>query len=384
MNSIGHSFTSSAIHTLSKIQKSDSPYAVSEKQLSDIVEYIEKKLDGDRVSGENYRRKHETGLSRTIEYNSQTKKIYIHLGSKSVPPIGVGFQGKITTTLSYEAKPEILARKVYRIEGEGLPIGVTVARKLQGKPGIVELRDHSEYSGKDKKRKVHCLFKKYNLGSLEKWLESKEARTLQDKLYIATDIILGINEMHRQQLVHRDIKLENVLIEKKDDGTLKAAIADLDTIYDLKMEEEPLTFCHGTKFYIPPFGSVPSKVERADYKKIDIYAAGCVIDILINEKAGAWMWESVPSRKNRLLKAAIDSRLLKAAIDSRKLGIEIDQSKHSVSQKIEMLILDMLESGLVGGRGIATEELLKRIEIINSQHKEEGKVIEKEQEIIII
>lgn len=42
MNSIGHSFTSSAIHTLSKIQKSDSPYAVSEKQLSDIVEYIEK------------------------------------------------------------------------------------------------------------------------------------------------------------------------------------------------------------------------------------------------------------------------------------------------------------------------------------------------------
>lgn len=90
-------------------------------------------------------------------------------------------------------------------------------------------------------------------------------------------------------------------------------------------------------------------MERADYKKIDIYAAGCVIDILINEKAGAWMWESVPSRKNRLLKAAIDSRLLKAAIDSRKLGIEIDQSKHSVSQKIEMLILDMLESGLVGG-----------------------------------
>lgn len=295
-------------------------------------------MDSDIAVGENYLRKHKTGLARSIEYNPNNEKIYIHMGSKSVPLIGKGFQGGITTTLSYEAKPEILARKVYKITGDDLPAGVIAVKKLQGKLGIVELRADSKYIGKDKETKVHCLFKKYNSGSLEKWLQSKETRAFQDKLSIAKDIVTGISEMHAIGFVHRDIKLENILIEKKDDGTLKAVITDLDTVYDLENDKESLTFCHGTKFYTPPFGSIPSKVDRDEYKHIDIYAAGCVIDMLINEKTGAWMCEAAPSRKNRILHSAITTR---------KSLLEKDVSKYRVAQKIESLILDMLECGLI-------------------------------------
>ena len=86
--------------------------------------------------------------------------------------------------------------------------------------------------------------------------------------FYAVQIILAIGYLHEQGIVHRDLKLENILIDE--DGYLK--VIDFGLAKILKNEEETMTFC-GTPEYI-----APEVISRKGHDKaVDWWAIGILI-----------------------------------------------------------------------------------------------------------
>ena len=68
-----------------------------------------------------------------------------------------------------------------------------------------------------------------DMGNLAQLQKKNPNHTLPfDKLkIIMNDIIEGLMEMHNKKIIHRDIKLENILLKKETDGTTNTKICDL-------------------------------------------------------------------------------------------------------------------------------------------------------------
>lgn len=86
--------------------------------------------------------------------------------------------------------------------------------------------------------------------------------------FYATQIILGLGYLHNEGIVHRDLKLENILIDE--DGYIK--IIDFGLAKILKNEEETMTYC-GTPEYLAP--EVIS--HKGHHKSVDWWAVGILI-----------------------------------------------------------------------------------------------------------
>lgn len=84
-------------------------------------------------------------------------------------------------------------------------------------------------------------------------------------------VLLGINYMHENNVIHRDIKLGNILVNSK---TVK--ISD----FGLATEKTTCTSFCGTEDYLAP----EIEKEKVYNKKVDIYSAGLVLFILLTNK----------------------------------------------------------------------------------------------------
>ena len=62
-------------------------------------------------------------------------------------------------------------------------------------------------------------------GSIMKHLESQKQFTEEQIRTIMEQLILAVDLMHRKQIIHRDIKLDNILVMDKD--KLQICISDL-------------------------------------------------------------------------------------------------------------------------------------------------------------
>eukprot|EP01130_Rhizamoeba_saxonica_P000325 TRINITY_DN10300_c0_g1_i1.p1 TRINITY_DN10300_c0_g1~~TRINITY_DN10300_c0_g1_i1.p1 ORF type:complete len:367 (-),score=98.88 TRINITY_DN10300_c0_g1_i1:34-1134(-) len=90
---------------------------------------------------------------------------------------------------------------------------------------------------------------------------------------LARDILLGVKFLHDQNIVHRDIKLENVLMNP---NFQNCYITDFGTATHIN-EDEPLTELIGTELYM-----APELFQEMPYgKKVDTWATGVVLYIML-------------------------------------------------------------------------------------------------------
>ncbi|KAF7699519.1 putative serine/threonine-protein kinase [Cucumispora dikerogammari] len=118
-------------------------------------------------------------------------------------------------------------------------------------------------------------------------VESKEYfnERVQKVLKIIRMVLLGINVLHKKGIIHRDIKLGNILVNSK---SVKLCDFGLST-----NKEKNNTFC-GTEDYLAP---EVIKKEKYD-NKIDIYGAGLVLFILLtNQKYSESQYKILENNK---------------------------------------------------------------------------------------
>ncbi len=218
----------------------------------------------------------EKKLGREIQYDPQTGKIFIHLGTHGVKPIGVGMKKVVTPTLLYsDTAPEVMARGVAECD---ITQEIEALEALHGSANVMEAIAVLTHKARSKKY-MTIISEIANQGSLYHVLHTNSLKlSLRDKITLARDLSLGLSEMHLRGYVHRDLGPKNHLVHAHKIGK---DIHYVGTVSDfgrtIRVSEAIDVPVQGNKYYISPEGYFRQKMKRDDYKKSDTYALGAVI-----------------------------------------------------------------------------------------------------------
>lgn len=331
-----------------------------------LAVYIETELAEDVKTRGNYRSRNSTGICRSVEYDPASGKRFIHLqnhGGRET--LGKGYKKTVTLSVLYdEHKPELVAHCQTTIP---MPEEIEAIRALQGLNGLLEvyaITDRHVKSSKTDTTNYSLMCKLYPYDTLSSLMRSgKKRRKLDmvDKMYIAHDILTGLESMHNKGFVHRDLGTRNYLIYKKkrERGSgerYAAVIADFGRT--LPIEHIFGKVCQTIPVYIAPEGLIYSKLKGADYFYTDIYAVGCVLHSLFFDRSAPWAdsrlvrgKEPVEKRQKAFIKKLGDWRAkrFKSLVVTNRF-----RDNTPVEEGLERLVLRMVDP-IAKKRGTATE-----------------------------
>ena len=135
---------------------------------------------------------------------------------------------------------------------------------------ILELFEDKEY--------ILIIMEYINGGNLFSFLKKHRKVSEKTAKLLYRQIILGIKYMHQQGIVHRDIKLENILIDLNNN----IKICDFGIGRVLSSPAQPLFDQCGTPMYIAPEILLCSKEKGYKGFPVDIWSSGIVLYILLS------------------------------------------------------------------------------------------------------
>lgn len=151
---------------------------------------------------------------------------------------------------------------------------INLMRKLNH-PNITKILETFE------DEKFYFIIMEYiNGGNLFSYV--KKRRKLSEKVakFLFRQIILGIKHIHSQLIVHRDIKLENILIDMNNN----VKICDFGIGIILSSEDQDLHSHCGTPMYIAPEIILSTKDKGYKGFPVDIWSAGIALYIMLSGK----------------------------------------------------------------------------------------------------
>lgn len=89
--------------------------------------------------------------------------------------------------------------------------------------------------------------------------------------------------MHQQGFIHRDIKLENIMIRKTENTSaqLEPVLVDFGLAYELKNEEFQFARCGTPGYTAPEILDLSPEAKKISYgEKCDVFSLGVVAYIL--------------------------------------------------------------------------------------------------------
>jgi len=129
-------------------------------------------------------------------------------------------------------------------------------------PNIVEIYDVGEDEGQ------HYIVMEYIKGkSLKELISQRGAMEKQEAIQIMDQLMCAIIEAHKNNIIHRDIKPQNILV--KDDGTVKIADFGIATVSDAVQLTQTDSVLGSVHYLAPEL----ARGENASFQS-DIYALG--------------------------------------------------------------------------------------------------------------
>jgi serine/threonine protein kinase len=145
---------------------------------------------------------------------------------------------------------------------------------------IMEKIDHEclakLYEAFESHKQVFLIMEYVNGGSLHGYLKGKPNRQMAEieAKFLWQQVVYGIHYLHQRNVTHRDIKLENVLL---DETRTRVKLIDFGFSTCIPHEKKVRIFC-GTPSYMAP--EIVSKVEYAG-PPADIWALGVLLYALL-------------------------------------------------------------------------------------------------------
>lgn len=169
----------------------------------------------------------------------------------------------------------------------------------------------------------------------------------EERVGLAQNVVEALMEVHRLGVIHRDIKLDNIMVDREN--------ADAELIdYGLSQEIPEGSFIEdaimvGTPGYIAPEisrGSEKNGIKSRYSKQSDIYALGKVIENIFQEPNGEKGSQNIAELVKGLIRTDPEQRLnLNAAYYTlAQLNIEVQLKKALFQQSINPVLTDALKN----------------------------------------
>lgn len=318
---------------------------ISKHKLFSICKYIETKLSHKLKKNKAYLKKEKTGLARTIEYKS--KRAFIHLKTHGVSSVGKGCHKEVTLSIMYAAhKPEFVANsvgdKTLKFEGK-------VLKKLQGSKGILKTYAVNEHRKKSGKKVYSIITKLYNAHTLRNYEYDSLKMTSKEKLYVARDLLTGLENMHAQRLAHRDLHSANLMVhrEKSSHGNKKtsAVLIDFGQVVSFDKVKKKVPRVEVPAHLLTPEELIKGK-HRVDVRKVESFALGCSLYRLVFDKRPEWC-EKIKQHKVRKMstenKKSLSKKFvsdIKDILKKRKKELSGNKTSKKGLRKVILKLLD--------------------------------------------
>jgi serine/threonine protein kinase len=248
------------------------------------------KAQGDYLQAIKY---HEKSLEITRKKSTQNQSLFdvgaflgkYKINFQEIKILKYIATGAEATVFKVKWNDQIMAYKVFKVMDKNDIEGFEKEAQIMlgsNHPKIVRL-----YRICVKKGSFGLLMEFMELGSLKTVLKEKTIiLNWRDKWNIAYSIALALEFLHDQEIVHRDIKTDNVLL-CRDGNEIHAKIADFGLSKWQEVSDQSVTMGVGTFKYMAPeimLGIEGYKTGHFLMKPTDIYALGMVCVALANNQ----------------------------------------------------------------------------------------------------
>lgn len=177
----------------------------------------------------------------------------------------------IQLTDGREVAIKIIRKDTWKHKASSMKQEIEILKQLKH-PNILEFIGYIETN-----LKLYIIMEYIKDGTLKAWIkEAKDNITEQEARIIVERLILAANYLHAKDICHRDIKLENLMLNDRNDLTsIKLIDFGLSADHFNTLEEHQ--YC-GTFIFMSP----EQLTKRAYSKYVDLWSIGIVMFILLH------------------------------------------------------------------------------------------------------
>jgi len=341
------------------------PCGLKEHELYAITHFIENGLKKQIEKGNFYVKKEKTNLARTIEYDPVTNRVFIHLKTHHVDPIGKGFHKKVTRSILYDVdSPELVANSTM---SEVNTKEIKYLKKTLGAKGLAETYAITTHSKKGSNKTVTSIMQKlYSGGTLYHFQHNAHELTEHEKLIVCRDLLHGLESLHDKDIVHRDLHGNNVLLHRNP-RSISAVIIDLGQAKKAEKAKKETPLIQVPKRFNPA-ESFWRKGDKIDAKVIDLYSLGMNLYHLYYGVAPEW----APQATFKNIKHLSDDKKIKfrkelierteKVLNKRRKELENNNSAYALLGKILIQMCDPHKKrrGTAHGHRLALDAIIGR------------------------